>query len=708
MKHLLKKICAVTLLVSVLMTTGCNFLSKIGLKTKTTEQESSSTQAEVNMPADLNGFSILRGKDGDQDELAVISEFYLSLKNDFGFDVSLYIDEETPKGGNEILVGKTNRADAKNYRYSDFSIECRDGSIYIDGGSADAIKTALNWFTTNCIVDGALNVTGLPFVYQASYSLENLKICGIPLSNFSIVCGDSEAEASLRKWIGTRAGTQKTSEYTLTVVADPTLNFNEIGLELIGKEFRLSASSHLGDLSVVTEFFLDAIKTRESDELTFNGKETIEMPEPSVSLVDVRDSKASKKYLSTVTDKDPLSYQIGDDVVFICTLYGDSNVISCPRFFWTVRTEDGMVHQGESDGAFGKVIVKVPATGVGGVRLTVSVQDEYGSKIADVASDPIVFSAIVNADEKTTSKNEPADFDEFWAEQVAKVTAVSPDVLSMEKVTSPSGIIGMDGAVGSASGHDFYRVKIKTPDECGYAVGYLTIPKNAKANSLGITVVFNGYGVGDLSPYVSAGHIVLNVCAHSFELGRESSYYSELSSNSLKNYGFTNTNNRDTVYFRTMIMRDLQAVRFIKAYAGTAGVSIEGGSKTSLGLWNGRLRVYGGSQGGFQGIAVAALDHDVTDAYWTMPWMCDIGGVASEFRPTYTTAMGYYDSVYFAKRIPKNFTVNLTSGLGDYICPPSGVVALYNALNCKVTMYFKQGMTHSFTPDKAITTVYQK
>jgi cephalosporin-C deacetylase-like acetyl esterase len=336
------------------------------------------------------------------------------------------------------------------------------------------------------------------------------------------------------------------------------------------------------------------------------------------------------------------------------------------------------------------------------VRLKVLVKDENGALISEIKQD-LSYSVVVNADEVTTHKQEPSDFDAFWAAQVAKVTAVSPDVISMEKVSSPAGIQCLDGAVANASAHDFYRVKIKTPDECGYAVGYLTIPKNAKPNSLGITVVFNGYGVSDLSPYISPSNIVLNVCAHSIELGRESGYYKNL----LANYGFTGNENRDTSYFRTMIMRDLQAVRFIKAYAGTEGVNING-AKSSLGIWNGKLKLYGESQGAFQGIAVAALDKDVTDAYWYIPWMCDVGGTASEFRPKYTDALRYYDTVFFSKRIDDKVNITLTAGLGDYICPPSGVVALFNEMGGHVTMYFKQGMTHGFTPDGAATTIYQK
>ena len=88
--------------------------------------------------------------------------------------------------------------------------------------------------------------------------------------------------------------------------------------------------------------------------------------------------------------------------------------------------------------------------------------------------------------------------------------------------------------------------------------------------------------------------------------------------------------------------------------------------------------------------------------------MCDVGGTASEFRPKYTDDLRYFDTVYFGRRIDDKVNITLTAGLGDYICPPSGVVALFNEMGGHVTMYFKQGMTHGFTPDGAATTIYQK
>ena len=688
-----------------LFTTGCQWNRSKGDDTQNNEE----VIPEYIALSELEQYRIIRGEEADEATISAAAHLFSLLKQQ-GINIAFETDyikntEEIPEVAKEIVVGKTNRSEIQNLRYSDFTVNYKNGRILIDGGSSDALEKAAKWLCSNCISDGKLWLNKLPYAYSPEYSLENLKVFGVALKEFSVEPVEGDADDELLRWIGSRAGVRRQFEngYVMKVVADKTLDFNEINVALIGKELHLGASAHLGDLSVVVDYFLDAIKTRSGNELSFPGKDRIEMPEPTIALKDVREVSATSKMICAETDKDPLTYKVGDEVVFACTLYADSTVVSCPQFTWNATTDDGQVYMGESDGSHGKIIVKIPAMGTGNIRLMVYAKDEYGAKISDVKQSE--FSVVVNAASITTKKEEPADFDAFWAEQVAKVKAVAPDVISMERVTSPKGFQCLDGAIASATGHDFYRVKVKTSDECGYAVGYLTIPKNA--SSLGITVVFNGYGVGDLSPYISPSRIVLNVCAHSYELGQDSSYYSALSNGNLANYGFTNTGNRDTIYFRTMIMRDLQMVRFIKAYAGSEGVMING-VKSALNVWNGKLNLHGGSQGAFQGIAVAALDHDVTDANWTIPWMCDVGGSKSEFRPAYTAALGYYDTVFFGSRISSDVNVTLTAGLGDYICPPSGVVALYNALNANVTMYFKQGMTHGYTPSKTSTTMYQK
>ena len=672
---------------------------------------------------ELTDYKIIRGEEADEETISAASELFSTLKKEYSLELPFQTDyvkkgEEIPTRTKEIVVGVTNRnPDDGNERYSDYSISYENERIVICGGSGTATKAAVKQFLKLCVADEKVNLEALPYQYRAVYSMENLNLEGIALKDFSVAEIDGTADDELRQWLGTRAGIRKQSDsgYVIRLASDPSLYLNEINAAWQDKTLTLSTSACLDDLSIAVSFFKNRITTRSEDSITMNGKGTFELREPDEPLTDVRDATGNVKMVYAVTDKDPLSYTVGEDIVFNCTLYSDGKIVSCPKFTWEASTDDGKIYSGESEGFLGRLVVKIPATGAGFARLKVLVKDEKGTMISGVNQsvkyDSVtVFSAGVNTSSLTAKATEPTDFDSFWAGEVAKVTAIDPDLISMEKVENPGSVTNVgDGAV-TAENFDFYRIKIQTPEECGYAVGYLSIPKNRPAGSLGITVVFNGYGVDDLGPHASSTDIVLNVCAHSIELGREASYYSNLSNSggALYNYCFKNNDSRNTCYFRTMILRDLQAVRFIKAYAGTEGVRIGGSAKQSLGLWNGKLRLYGGSQGAFQGIAVAALDHDVTDAYWWIPWMCDVNGTRSEFRPSYTSALRYFDSVYFGKRISQSVNVTITMGLGDYICPPSGVIALYNGLNCHVTMTCKQGMTHGTTPSGAATTTYRK
>ena len=98
---------------------------------------------------------------------------------------------------------------------------------------------------------------------------------------------------------------------------------------------------------------------------------------------------------------------------------------------------------------------------------------------------------------------------------------------------------------------------------------------------------------------------MLTVSAHSMELGRDSSYYGGLMNSTLRDYPHAHNATRDTVYFREMVLRDIQAVRFMKQYFGENGAD-----ERFRGLWNSKqqLILSGGSQGGFQSAAVAALE----------------------------------------------------------------------------------------------------
>ena len=97
-----------------------------------------------------------------------------------------------------------------------------------------------------------------------------------------------------------------------------------------------------------------------------------------------------------------------------------------------------------------------------------------------------------------------------------------------------------------------------------------------------------------------------------------------------------------------------------------------------------------------------ALDHDVTQANPDIPWCCDIGGTEvgrnrGNWFVSWVPGLGYYDPVNMARRIPKTCNLRIPrAGLGDYICPPTGVMAFYNNLKCPKSATFFQNSQHCY------------
>ena len=113
--------------------------------------------------------------------------------------------------------------------------------------------------------------------------------------------------------------------------------------------------------------------------------------------------------------------------------------------------------------------------------------------------------------------------------------------------------------------------------------GYVTFPKDAEPAALPILVGYTGYGVVPRTPTLRNNYIVLSVNAHSIENDRAAAYYTPLARGELISYGFNYKENldRDKVYFKNMILRDVQAVRYLKTLPEWDGenISLNGGSQ---------------------------------------------------------------------------------------------------------------------------------
>ena len=391
-------------------------------------------------------------------------------------------------------------------------------------------------------------------------------------------------------------------------------------------------------------------------------------------------------------------YAPGEAMKFtILVDFGKQTLPAKPYFVrWTRTGDDGKKASGRELVTPGKpVVITTKLNKPGFVRIQAYLVDNKGRNVQkrnrNKKLESICFEggAGVQPEKLQPAAAEPADFDAFWAKQKAKLAAV-PLKSKMEKIKSTKNV-------------DIYAV---TVDCAGPrpVTGYLTIPVGAKDKSLGAIAFYQGYGTPVPRPPADGprNQIRFHVNAHGCDLGKDSAYYNDFYAKIKSNgqiYAFDKKQNSDpeTAYFNGMALRVMRSLQFLK----------------SLPQWNGKdLVASGGSQGGLQTIWAAALDPDVSRADSSITWCCDFVGPTqgrlNGWRPPYVPALNYYDSVFHAKRIKCPIVIS-RAGLGDYVCPPSGLAILYNNIgSAQKKIIWVQGSTHGFVPKNAQKFVVEK
>ncbi|MBR2345645.1 MAG: acetylxylan esterase [Lentisphaeria bacterium] len=278
----------------------------------------------------------------------------------------------------------------------------------------------------------------------------------------------------------------------------------------------------------------------------------------------------------------------------------------------------------------------------------------------------------------TPGGTEPADFDQFWAQELAKIKARLPEMkVTCKEFPAP---VKYQGAVRC------FDVRMDNGELV--STGFLAIPADAQNGKHPIIMCFNGAGkIGaDLSGILNQARvyksIVFNMNLHGTKnlISKEEAKqlrndpmiykYWHRDADSIEKYG------TGMVFRRVLLTREYLKTRP---------------------EWDGETIIArGGSMGGAQAIVASANEPKMKFCFAGAPAMCDHFGHLQQrtsgwpglFREEqYKTGakhdaavkvMPYFDVTSFAKRVKCKTVVSV--GFVDYVCPPGSIYAAYNVL----------------------------
>jgi len=424
-----------------------------------------------------------------------------------------------------------------------------------------------------------------------------------------------------------------------------------------------------------------------------------------------------KAWIQGTTDKNPLFYKPGENMVFTLAPKGLDGELPAGEYFldWRRTGDDGVVANGRVPLTAAPFVYTTKLDKPGFVRLYACVVNKDGKrfqkKFTGDATTPegkramnaferskkeVFFDGGAGVDIDTLkSWPEPTDFDAFWAKQYARLDKVPMKDFRIE-LPSPNPKARLFAVAVSCAG-------------LRPVTGYLMVPKAvAEGKTFPARLETHGYS-GDRCTHDRPGwardnEIVFNINAHGLKLVEFGA--TEADTKALRwetrsngfSYAFDPAQNADpeVAYFNGMVLRVKRGLQYLKSVTG----------------WNGKdLIASGGSQGGLQTIWAAGCGEGVTRAESGITWCCDLytsGKLRKDAKLklasdgwyiAWTDAMGYFDAANFGKRIPATCHTFITrAGLGDYCCPPTGLAKLWNNIPGNKKILWVQGSEHGYVP----------
>jgi cephalosporin-C deacetylase-like acetyl esterase len=352
------------------------------------------------------------------------------------------------------------------------------------------------------------------------------------------------------------------------------------------------------------------------------------------------------------------SYAVNESVIWNIKLSGVKPGEPQPAPSYSVKAGKEEVAKGTLNFVEGKAQVTVKADKPGVMTLWVDQKTQWRPGFA--------CGAAIAWQEIKSTVAEPADYDAFWKKRLEELAAVPMNPVLEEVADSGS--------------PDVQLWKITLDTIRGAKIyGYLARPKGTLSLPAQLQVQYWGlYPLNkkEVVDIAGKGWIALNIMAHDLPCDRDAAFYKNPGVNTYVNTG---ADDPDKSYFLRMFLSCSRAVDYLASRSD----------------WNkGALLVQGGSQGGFQGIATAALNPKVTALTVFVPGGGNLTGfldnqpsgwpgwVYSKATGAQREAMiktaGYYDANNFAKRI--KCPVLVGTGLLDTISNPITQFTMFNNL----------------------------
>ncbi len=191
--------------------------------------------------------------------------------------------EQSPVEKKKILIGSASRSESDmDLKYYDYVIEFVNDNIIINGGSSEAVTSAVNWIIGNCCGE----TFKIPEKYQSisdAYPLSDVTINGVKLNEYALPSEDDATKQELydemAQWIAKNTGYYPANTAQHYIKLEESIQVDADAISLTNKDNNLMLEIPLDGCSKmedVVQHFYEIIENRKSNDITMN--EIIKIP----------------------------------------------------------------------------------------------------------------------------------------------------------------------------------------------------------------------------------------------------------------------------------------------------------------------------------------------------------------------------------------------------------------------------------------------